>query len=113
MYKRQTTSLPFPNKYGITSSCTGMGFSYPISLIAFSTVSYTHLPNPAVHKGGIKAVAIATPGITFPFSFVDKAIIPVSYTHLDVYKRQGLGSLRLLKFNIYLSGNRLITILYR
>ena len=26
---------------------------------------------------------------------------------------QGLGSLRLLKFNIYLSGNRLITILYR
>jgi hypothetical protein len=33
---RATTSLPFPNKYGITSSCTGMGFSYPISLIAFS-----------------------------------------------------------------------------
>mgnify|MGYP000287866818 CR=1 FL=1 len=31
---RATTSLPFPNKYGITSSCTGIGFSYPNSSIA-------------------------------------------------------------------------------
>ena len=31
---RATTSLFSPKRYGITSSCTGMGFSYPISSIA-------------------------------------------------------------------------------
>ena len=33
-------------------------------------------PNPAVHKGGISAVAIATPGIGFPFSTRVIEIIP-------------------------------------
>ena len=33
-------------------------------------------PNPAVHSGGINAVAIATPGITLPFSLVATATIP-------------------------------------
>ncbi len=34
------------------------------------------MPKPAVQSGGIKAVAIATPGIAFPFSFVAPATIP-------------------------------------
>ena len=33
-------------------------------------------PYPAVQSGGINAVAIATPGITLPFSFLVKPIIP-------------------------------------
>ncbi|KQR93397.1 hypothetical protein ASG01_09420 [Chryseobacterium sp. Leaf180] len=33
-------------------------------------------PNPAVHRGGINAVAIATAGIGFPFSTLVMAMIP-------------------------------------
>ena len=35
-------------------------------------------PYPAVHKGGINAVAIATPGIGFPPSTLVMAITPTS-----------------------------------
>ena len=36
------------------------------------------IPKPAVHNGGIKAVAIATPGITLLFSVLVIAIMPAS-----------------------------------
>src|SRR3989338_9722953 len=34
------------------------------------------IPYPAVHKGGINAVAIATPGNTFPLFLLVNAMIP-------------------------------------
>ena len=36
------------------------------------------IPNPAVHKGGIRAVAIATPGRMFPLSLEAMATIPAA-----------------------------------
>ena len=34
------------------------------------------IPYPAVQRGGINAVAMATPGITFPLDLVELAMIP-------------------------------------
>ena len=62
------------------------------------TVSYTHLANPEVNQDAIKLevapkVAVYTPEFDHTGARIqpwDDAVMPVSYTHLDVYKRQAL-----------------------
>ena len=49
------------------------------------------IPYPQVQSGGIRAVAIATPGITFDFSFLVIPIIPANPPQEAIITSQTLG----------------------
>lgn len=49
------------------------------------------MPYPQVQSGGIKAVAIATPGITFDFSVRVIPMIPASPPHNAINTSQIVG----------------------
>lgn len=52
------------------------------------------IPKPAVQSGGIKAVAIATPGSTFPFPFVARATMPAAPPHNAISTSYSVGDVR-------------------
>lgn len=52
------------------------------------------IPKPAVHNGGISAVAIATPGRTFPLPFVARATIPAAPPHKAMRTSYNVGEVR-------------------
>ena len=63
-------------------------------------VSYTHLVDAVIsedmlgsydmNKMGIQSITVTRGGKSVDFNIEVKGIMPVSYTHLDVYKRQVL-----------------------
>lgn len=54
------------------------------------------MPYPQVQSGGIKAVAIATPGITFDFSVRVISMIPAIPLHNAINTSQIVGWMRAL-----------------
>ena len=55
---------------------------------AVKTVSYTHLPDGAYLVGETPSTQDIKTTITADYNRVNNLSMPVSYTHLDVYKRQ-------------------------
>ena len=80
--------IPFYNS-GITSVPVLFDIPYQ-NLAASIPVSYTHLQG----KLNMPPDCATCPAALFPDFFLRQVleVIPVSYTHLDVYKRQGLYS---------------------
>ena len=51
-------------------------------------------PYPAVHRGGIRAVAMATPGITLPFCLLLMATMPASPPNRAIITSYMVGLVR-------------------